>query len=299
MKWVAPIALGLLGLASRAAIAQQLEPRAYAPNPVGVNIVGAPYLYETGAVVLDPSLPLKDVDAKINIVTAFYDRTFSFFGRSASAMLAVPYVWGRITGEVGEQQRSITRSGQGDIQLRFTSNILGGPALTPQVYARTAQGTTLGGSLVVSMPTGQYDGTKLINIGTNRWGFKPELGLSHPAGRWTFELYTGAWFYTPNDDYFGGNRRTQAPLFSLQGHVGYTFAPGLWLALDGTWYTGGRTTIDGVIDVDRQKNTRFGATLAVPLGHGHSLKLAWAKGASTRFGQDFTTYGLTYQYRWF
>jgi len=264
-----------------------------------VNIVGAPYLYQTGAVITDPSLPFKDVDAKINAVAAFYDRTFSFFGRSASALLTVPYVWAKVTGEVGEQTRTVTRSGQGDIQTRFSTNLFGGPALTPQEFAHTIPKTTLGASLVVSMPTGQYDGTKLINIGTNRWAFKPQLGLSHPAGHWTFEIYTGVWLFTANDDFFGGHRRTQDPIFALQGHVAYTFVPGLWLALDGTWYSGGQTEVDGVLDADRQKNTRIGATLAVPLGHGHSVKLAWAKGATTRIGQDFATYGLTYQFRWF
>jgi hypothetical protein len=285
--------------ASAAAAAQQLEPRAYAPNPVGVSIVGAPYVYQTGAVITDPSLPFKDVDAKINILAAFYDRTFSFFGRSASALLTVPYVWARVTGEVGEEARTLTRSGQGDIQTRLSANLFGGPALTPEEFARATPKTTLGASLVVSMPTGQYDGSKLINIGTNRWGFKPQLGLSHPAGHWNFEIYTGVWLFTANDDFFGGHRRTQDPIFALQGHVAYTFVPGLWLALDGTWYSGGETEVDGVLDADRQDNTRVGATLAVPLGHAHALKVAWARGATTRIGQDFTTYGLTYQFRWF
>jgi hypothetical protein len=293
------LAAALVALGRRAVIAQQLEPRAYAPSPVGVNIVGLPFVYQTGSVVTDPSLPVSNVDAKVEVATAFYDRTFSFFGRSASALLTIPYVWAKVTGDVREQQREVTRSGQGDMQLRFATNILGAPALTPQEFARTAPGTTLGASLVVEMPTGQYDGSKLINIGTNRWAFKPELGLVQPAGKWTFELYVGVWFFTANDDFFGGHRRTQEPILALQGHVIYTFLPGLWLALDGTWYAGGVTSVDGVLDVDRQQDTRIGATLGIPLGHGHVLKAAWSRGASVRIGQDFTTYGLTYQYRWF
>ena len=294
--WCA-VALFVAGVAT--VPAQQLEPRAYAPNPVGVNILGLPYSYQTGAVVTDPSLPVKDVDAKINVATAFYDRTFSLFGRSASALLVIPYAWGKVTGQVGERTASLTRSGQGDMQVRLSTNLLGGPALTPEEFIHAVRGVTLGASLVVSMPTGQYDGTKLINIGSNRWAFKPELGLAYPVGKWTFELYTGVWLYTANDNFYGGNRRTQDPLIALQSHVIYTFLPGLWLALDGTWYSGGQTTVDGVLDLDRQSNTRYGATLAAPVGHGHSFKLAWAKGATTRIGQDFTTIGVTYQYRWF
>lgn len=270
------------------------------PAPVDLNIVGLPYTYQTGSVITDPSLPVQNVDAKFNAATAFYERTFAFFGRSASAAIALPYVWGKGTGEVFEQARSITRSGQGDMVLRLVSNILGGPALSREEFARAPAETTLGASLVIAMPTGQYDGAKLVNIGTNRWSFKPEIGFSHPAGPWTFDLYAGAWFFTANDNFFGGHQRTQEPLVALQGHVIYTFSHGgPWLALDATWYSGGQTTVDGVLHSDRQSNTRIGATLAVPIGHRQTIKAAWAKGASVRFGQDFTTIGVTYQYLWF
>jgi Putative MetA-pathway of phenol degradation len=269
------------------------------PAPVDLNIVSVPYTYQTGSVITDPSLPIQNVDAKINVVTAFYERTFAFFGREANAALVLPYVWAKVTGDVFEEARSVTRSGQGDMALRLASNILGGPALKREEFARAPQQTTLGASLVVSMPTGQYDGTKLINIGTHRWAFKPELGFSEPVGRWRFDFYAGAWFFTANDDFFGGNRRTQDPMVSLQGHVIYTFPPGLWLALDGTWYSGGQTTVNGVLNADRQANARIGATIAVPLGRTQSLKAAWSRGATVRFGQNFTTVGVTYQYLWF
>jgi Putative MetA-pathway of phenol degradation len=291
---------GLLFLELSAASAQQLTPRAYAPAPVDTNVVSLPFTYQTGSVITDPSLPVQNVDAKVETATAFYERTFGFLGRSASAAVAVPYVWVKATGDVFEQARSITRSGQGDMVLRLASNILGGPALSRQEFARAPAETTLGASLVVSMPTGQYDGAKLVNIGTNRWSFKPEIGFSHPVARWTFDLYAGAYFFTNNDDFFNGHQRTQDPLVALQGHVIYTFWPGgTWFALDGTWYSGGQTTLDGVLNADRLSNTRFGATLAVPIGHRQTIKAAWAKGASVRFGQDFTTIGVTYQYLWF
>jgi hypothetical protein len=291
------LVVGLLLGHGAPSFAQQLQPRAYTPLPVGMNFAGVTYTYQTGAVLTDPSLPVLDVDAKVNTVTAVYERTFGFFGRSASAALAVPYVWLKATGQVFEQAESVSRAGPGDMGLRLMSNILGGPALTPKELAHAPHQTTLGATLSISIPTGQYDGSKLVNIGTHRWAFKPELGLSHPWGPWTFDVYAGAWFFTPNDDFFGGSRRTQAPLVSIQGHVGYDFRPGLWLALDGTWYSGGQTTVNGVLNADRQANSRIGATLCVPLGHG--LKAAWGRGATVRIGQDFTTVGVTYQYIWF
>ena len=299
MKRVGLLSAGLLLVNVLAASAQQLTPRAYVPAPVDLNIASLPFVYQTGSVITDPSLPVQNVNAKVEALSAFYERTFAFLGREASAAIVLPYVWAKATGEVFEQTRSITRSGQGDMVLRLASNILGGPALTRKEFARAPQETTLGASLVVSMPTGQYDGTKLVNIGTNRWAFKPELGFSQPAGRWRFDLYAGAWFFTPNDNFFGGNRRTQDPLVALQGHVIYSLSPALWLALDGTWYAGGQTAVNGVSKDDRFDNARIGATVAVPIGHGQSLKAAWSEGATARFGQNFTTVGLTYQFIWF
>ncbi len=283
---------------SATAGAQQLEPRAYSPAPVGMNFALVSYLYSSGGVVTDASLPVSDIEAKINFAALLYNRTFGLAGRSASAALVVPYVWGKVSGNVGEERREVTRSGLGDLGMRFAVNLLGGPALSPQEFAKRRPRTTLGASLWIGAPSGQYDPTRLINLGTNRWSFKPEIGLSYPAGRWVFEAYAGGWFYTANNDFFGGVRRTQAPILTLQAYVSYTFRPRLWLSANGTFYSGGQTTLDGVRKDDSQSNTRVGVTGSLPLGRGQSIKLAWATGATTRLGQDFDTYAITWQYAW-
>lgn len=279
--------------------AQQLEPRAYSPSPVGANFAGIIYANSSGDVVFDPSLPFSDVNARVNTATAFYARTFGFLGRSASVGVALPYGWGTIEGNVGETFRSADRSGLADASLRLAVNIVGGPALSPREFAARKPATTLGASLTVSGPTGQYDPAKLINIGTNRWAFKPELGFSQPLGNWWLELYAGVWLFTTNGDFYGGQTRKQDPLTALQGHVGYVFRPRLWLALDGTWYGGGSTTLNGVQNADRQDNSRAGITLAVPLPRGASIKLGYARGAASRVGSKLDTLTIAGQILWF
>jgi hypothetical protein len=279
--------------------AQELEPRAYSPNPTGANFVLAVYGHTSGNVVFDPSVPITNVEARVNTGALFYGRTFSFFGRSASAAVQLPYVWGTVEGDVFEERTSVHRSGLADLRLRFTTNLLGGPALSARDFAARRPGTALGASLVVLAPTGQYDPSKLVNVGTNRWAFKPEVGLSHPAGRWFLELYAGAWLFTVNEDFFGGSRREQSPLFAFQGHFSYTFRPRLWLAGDATFYTGGRTTVDGVEKADLQRNTRLGLTLAVPVTRRSGLKASWSRGIVTRVGGDFQTLAVGYQVLWF
>jgi hypothetical protein len=163
---------------------------------------------------------------------------------------------------------------------------------------RRRQTTTLGASLTVIPPIGQYDSAKLINIGANRWAFKPELGVSYPVGRWYLDGYAGVWLFTDNEEFFGGARREQDPIGALQLHASYTFRPRLWLAVDSTWYAGGQSTVDGVHNDDRQSNTRVGLTVSLPLGDRQSLKLSWSDGATTRIGGDFNTIGVAWQHTW-
>jgi hypothetical protein len=296
---LAACALVFLAVSAGIAGAQQLEPRAYSPAPVGTNYFGLALHDLRGGVVTDPSLPLEDVSAHVNMTTPFYGRTFALFGRSTSLGIAAPYAWGTVAGQVFEEFREVRRSGFGDPQLRFAVNFIGGPAMTPLEFRNRIRRTTLGFSLVASVPVGEYDGSKLINLGTNRWAFKPELGLSLPAGRWDLELYGGVWVFGDNGDFFGGMRREQEPLPTAQAHVVYTFKPALWLAGDFTYYWGGQSTLDGVQKDDRQDNTRGGLTMAIPTVGRQSLKLTWARGVSTRVGSSFQTFGVAYQWVWF
>lgn len=299
LSWRSTAALLLLAGMIHTGHGQELEPRAYSPNPTGVHFVLGAYTRSMGDVVFDPSLPFSDVDATLNATTLGFGRTFGIFGRSANAAIAVPYVWGDVSGNVNEEARAITRSGLADARLRLGVNLIGGPAMTPAEFARREPRTTLGASLTVIAPSGQYDPSKLINISANRWSFKPELGLSIPWRRWYLDAYAGVWFFTDNDDYFGGNHRSQEPMATFQLHASYTFRPGLWLAFNSTWYDGGRTELNGVRNDDRQSNARIGATLSIPVLRQHSLKLSFSDGAVTRVGGDFSTYGIAWQYTFF
>ena len=195
--------------------AQELEPRAYAANPTGVTFAGLSVLFSTGDVVLEPTSPVTDVNAKVYVGVFAVGGTFALFGRTASAGVGLPYAWAKVSGRVFEEARTVERAGLADTRVRFGVNLLGGRAMALPEFVRRAPSTTLGASLTMSIPTGQYFSDKLVNIGTNRWAFKPELGLSHPTGPWTLELYGGAWFFTDNASYLGDKTRDQHPMVSL------------------------------------------------------------------------------------
>ena len=278
--------------------AQELEPRTYSPSPVGTQFVLVSGSESTGGVSVDPSLPIENVEATVDSFVAAYGRTFGLSGRSASAALLLPYVEGDFRGDVMDQARQVTRTGFGDVRLRFAIGLLGSPALSPAEFAQRNRGPALGASLQVVAPTGEYMPDKLINIGTNRWSFRPELGVVWPVGPWYLELSGGVWLFMDNDDFFGGARREQEPLTTLQSHVSYTFRQGLWLAASYTYYTGGRTTVDEVRNADWQENSRLGVTLSLPLTRRQSLKFSFSSGTSTRIGSAFDTAGLAWQFVW-
>jgi hypothetical protein len=292
---LAAVLLACGSTAAGRAMAQEIEPRAFSPNPVGVTFLMAAAGRSTGGVLTDASLPVDDVEAEINVGAIGLGQTFSFFGRSASAAVALPYLSGHFTGTIDGEDAEASRSGMGDARLRLSVNFLGNPAMSPADFARRQPQTTFGVGLSVSAPTGEYHPDLLVNVGTNRWAFKPELGVAHPIGNWYLEGSAGFWIFEDNDDFFGGKHREQDAMSSFQAHVSYTFRPRLWLALDGTFYDGGRTTVDGVRKDDRQSNTRYGLTLSVPVGRSQSLKFSWSDGATTRIGTDFTSYGIAWQ----
>jgi hypothetical protein len=283
------------------AAAQDLEPRAYVASPVGLNFVLVAAGRSTGGVVVDPSLPVEDVEASVNSLAIGLGRTFDLLGRTALVVGVFPYAWADATGRVGEAAAQVSRSGLTDPRIKLSVNLLGGRALTPAEFVRVQRKTIVGVSLTLAPPLGQYDRTKLINLGANRWSFKPEVGLSHQFGtKWTIDGYVGVWLFTTNDEFFtGASVRMQDPIVALQVHGSYTLKPRLWLAVNGTWYSGGATTVDGVEKADLQRNSRLGVTGSFPITRQQSLKVAWSAGATTRIGADFKTLAIGWQWSWF
>jgi len=234
----------------------------------------------------------------INSATVGYMRTFALFGRAASAAVARPYAWADVTGDVFEERRAATLSGLADTRLRFAVNLLGGEVGDREQFAARTRSTHVGASLSIVAPTGQYDSSKLINLGSNRWALKPEIGVYQPFGPWSFELAAGVWLFGDNNDFYGGVRREQDPIASLQTHVGYSFRPHLWATADWSYYRGGATRLNGVRKHDLQDSTRAGLAVSIPVTAKESLKLAWSDAVTTRIGADVTTYAITLQRAW-
>ncbi|MEN7972350.1 MAG: transporter [Verrucomicrobiota bacterium] len=287
----------LMLLAVASTRAQSLEPRFYSNAPVGMNFVLGGYAFSTGAVAVDPSVELENGNLDLHAPFVAYAHSMGLRGKSAKFDMVLPYTF--LSGSATQAGVYKTRhvDGIADPLFRFSINFIGAPALTMKQFQDYKQDFVMGASLKVTAPLGQYDSSKLVNIGTHRWSFTPEVGLSKTIGPVLLELAGAVSFYTDNNDFLG-QKKEQEPICSLQMHVVYAFRNGMWMALGGTRYTGGRTTVGGVEKSDLQQNSRLGATLALPVGKRNSVKLYASTGVATRTGSDFDTIGIAWQYRW-
>jgi len=300
MTWLGAV-LGVTALVvvvpGRSVHAQALEPRSYTNTPVGINFLLLGYGYTEGSVALDASVPIKDTKVDVHAGLLAYARSLDVWGLSGKFLAALPFAEASGSAKLAGQERDRQVFGLADPLLRFSVNFFGAPALSMEDFPTYRQDIIVGASLQVTAPLGQYDSTKLLNVGTNRWSFKPELGVSKAWGPVILEVIPAITFFTKNDDFFGGKTLEQDPIYSVQGHLIYEFIPGLWAALDATYYAGGRTTIDGEKG-QQPENVRLGLTAALSVSRHQSIKLYGSTGIYNRTDNDFWAVGIAWQYRW-
>jgi hypothetical protein len=286
--------------------AQDLTPRAYLITPIHSNAVVVSYSFETGDILVNPTLPISNAQGTLHIPILSFAHSFNFFGRSANVSGALPYAVGHFKAELNGMPESVYRSGLYDFQFRFSVNLKGGPAMDVRQFLQWKQKTIIGASVTVGAPTGQYDPTLLVNLGTNRWAIKPEIGISHRQNHLIADFYAGVWLFTENPEFFshnqqfpGTNTQSQNPLGAIEGHLSYDLKPRLWVSLDANYWYGGKTSLNGVERLGTlESNSRIGATASVPLRKHQSLKFSYSYGAIVRVGGNYNNLSVGWQSSW-
>ncbi|MFT3823698.1 MAG: transporter [Chitinophagaceae bacterium] len=278
---------------------QDLEPRRYAALPVKTNAIAMIYGLSRGNVVSDAALPISDFKMTTHNLGIGYARTFGLAGKLARVMVSVPFTFMSGKLVINGHDTSGVRNGFNDAQVRLGVNLTGSPAVTRQHFATYQQKTIFGVSLVINVPSGLYHKNKFINTGTNRWAFKPEIGVSKRFKRVYAEVYSGVWFYLHNNEYLGNKKLAQHPMFSIQGHACYYLKHQMWISVDGTWFNGGQTYVNNVAEGDLFDNWRVGGTWSFPVAKAHSLKLQFHVGAFATRGYNYNTISLAYQFVFF
>jgi hypothetical protein len=278
--------------------AQSIEPRSYSNAPIGSSFLIVGIAGTDGGLATDPSVPLTDPELRTYSGVLAYARFLDLWGKSAKFDVIVPYTFlsGNALFEGAPVEREI--SGLSDPAFRLQVNLYGAPALDAEQFKGYRQDVIVGANVQVTPPVGQYDETRLVNIGMNRWTVKTEVGISKTVKVWTIEGKAAATLFTDNDDFFGGKTRKQDPIYSTSAHAIYNFIGGRWASFDIAYFTGGQTTIDSTTKNDLQRNWRLGATYSRPLNARNSLKLYASSGVSARTGNNFDLLGLAWQHRW-
>ena len=286
--------------------AQDLRPRAYVITPVHWNAAIVGYNFNDGSVFFGSLLPISDASGQYHVSTLSYYHALNFFNRSANFAATLPYVVGNFQGEVKGSSQEVYRSGMADSIYRFSVNLIGGPAMTPQEFVKWKQKSIVGASIQIVAPTGQYYSSHLVNPGNNRWAFKPELGISQRWHNWILDGYAGVWLFTKNSNYLAGsefsqkqNTLAQSPIGSVELHLSYDVKPRLWASIDGNYWYGGGTTVNGVTKIGSvQANSRIGGTISVPFTKHQSVKFSYSDGELARIGGTFKTAAVAWQYSW-
>jgi len=275
-----------------------VEPRFLAQAPTGTDLVSLAYLHSWGAVLYDKTLPAENVDGTTHTFVAGYARFFSLFGVTARVDGALPFGTGDWTGLAAGVDTSRTATGLGDPFARLAVFFVGAPAQSAGEFREHSHDdTVVGAAIRVRAPLGQYDSSKLINLGSNRWMFSPRLGVAQPLGRFVLEGYASGWFFTDNTEFFGMNTVSQHPLLAIQLHVTYVIRRAFWIALSTRQSFGGATSVNGAEAANPQTSNRVGLTLALPVSTRGRIRVAATTGLSTSVGNDYNTVAAAWS--WF
>lgn len=284
-------------------LAQDIEPRRWSHLPLGSNFGGLAYAYTEGDIFLNPVMRIEDGEFEMNTAALKYIHAFELLGKSARIDLLQMYQTGSWSGLVNGTPAAIDREGWADTTLRFAVNLYGAPPLERQEFIEYRKATTtetiVGAGLVVTLPTGEYFEDKLINLGANRYTFTPQFGIVHTRGKWTMELSSSVTFFTDNDEFFNGKKHEEDPYLVGQGHLIYTFMPGLWLSASAGYGYGGESTIDRVSADDRKGNFGYGLSAGIPVSQNFGFKISYI-GIRTQesVGSDNDTFSIGCSLQW-
>ncbi len=288
--------------------AQDLAPRAYLITPLHSNAINLTYSFFHGGLDFNGVVPITGATGTYSVPNISFYHSFGLFGRSANIAAWLPYGVGTFQGSVLRSDKQVYRSGLFDTAFRVSANLKGGPAMPVSQFVKWKQEVVLGASLKVIAPTGQYNPTRLINWGLNRWLLKPEFGYSQRfSQKWILDGYAGAVFFTRNQEFFSiptPQPQTKSPYGSFEGHISYDAKyyraklP-LWFSLDGNFWFGGTTSMGGKSNpATRQTASRVGVTAAIPVSHHQSIKASFSRGDYVRIGGNFDSLAVSWQYSW-
>ncbi|TFG74803.1 MAG: transporter [Flavobacteriales bacterium] len=271
----------LLALSSIVTNAQDVEPRRWTNLPLGITAVGIGYGYTFGDVYFDPLLQAEDAVVRAHTIITSYVKPFRIGKKLARIDVLLPFSSATWEGLLQGVPTSVERTGLVDPKLRFSYHLIGPPALAPkelqEYLAEHTTYTTLGVSLAINLPLGQYSEDKLINLGLNQFIFRPQLGVAHNWGPWSVEWDASVYIYTKNNNFFNDGSKRQNPLAATQAHLIKRFKSGVWASISTGYGIGGTSRVNRLSNDDERSNILGAASLGFAVGKGQSAKIVYIR----------------------
>ncbi len=266
--------------------------------PVDMNFIYVYYTYNKGNSSIDTSLPVTGASVDASVPILRYARSFDLAGQVGGVQLVVPYAFTEFSLDGTRIERSV--DGIGDIQTILIANLFGAPALSKEAFAQWTPETYLTASVAVTAPTGKYDRDRLVNIGKNRWAFKPQLSYGIPLqpGQW-LAINGNVEFYTANDAYLGALTLDQNPLMTVEAHYSRNLTRALWLSADAYYSYGGETSINSVDQGNTQSTLKLGLSGSLNLTPADAIAVSAVHSVWKRDETPETfTFAINYNHAW-
>lgn len=297
------LSAALFLLAADSAVAQDLEPRRWSHLPTGLSVIGVGGGSTDGDIFFDPLLRIEDATFELYALGASYVRTFEWLGKSSRVDFTVPYANGRWEGLLDGEYASLRRNGLGDPHIRVSMNLYGAPPVSGRAFLQYRQNnpvnTTVGIALGIGLPLGQYNSEWLINLGSNRYVVRPQLGLLHQRDKWQFEVTGSLLLFQDNDEFWQGTRLEQDPLWFLQGHVIRSFKPGWWASASVGYAHGGEAHVNDVPKNNDARSSYLALSLGMPVSARQALKFTYVTADThVRAGADTRSLLVAWSVNW-
>ena len=245
---------------------------------------GVPLIVESINGNTNPFDPSHNVNpgAYVNATMAMvgYAKFLPLFDRAT--MISVIFPMGHISAETiiaGGTSKQVAK-GFGDPMLEFDINIIGPKAqMSLPDLMRYEPGFSLDLMMDLAFPVGEYDNTKTLNLGQNRWYGRIgapivwQIGPWVPGRRTTLEFLPAVWLFGDNTDYVGKTMKTD-PIFQLDAHFSRELTHNFWASLDGVWYNGGQATVD-TTQGTKLNNIGLGITLGYQINENINLTFGY------------------------
>jgi hypothetical protein len=290
--------LALLGTPN-GVYAQFTDPHTYDNAPVGTNQLELAYAYARSNSSIDTSIIVTGARLNLNQGSIGYTRYFGLFNHLFWVKASLPIAG--LNGSISGTSIQGSNAGTGDTSYQITALLKGGPALSVAQFENYKPTTTVGMSLTITAPTGLYHSNKVLNLGSDRWSFKPEFAVAHsfgPEQKWEVEGYANAYFFTDNTSYHGVEILRQDPLPGVEGHISYSFFNSLWVSLDTRYSLRGITFVDGVNQNNSQQNFSLGSELNISFNARNSVVFVFDKALVHQNGPASSGFAVKYNFSW-